>query len=499
MPAQYDTLIKNVRLARPNHDTIEERDLAVRDGRFAEVAPTIDVSADEVVDAGGLLGFPGVIDAHTHVGIYQPPHEDAPTETASAVSGGVTTMLTYVRTGSLYLNMGGSLKDFFPTLLDQSEGRYYTDYGYHVSPIEGHQVDEMKYLLDQGAPNFGEIFMFYGIHGLHGSSDEQHEWLMLNEGDHYDLAHFDFICREAARLQDEHPDLAPHIAVSFHCETPELLRAYEKKVREEEQRNGLAAYSDARPPHNEAIAISIVGEMAHAAGLDQINILHISSQEALEAGMRIRDAYPDLDVGLETTAGHLLLDHERDPGVWGKVNPPIRTPQDREFLWDHVLDGTLQWIITDHANCPTDMKVNSDAPDDIWTAKAGFAGTEYLLPGIFSEGTSRGLSPNRVAELLAWNPSRRFGLHRKGDVAEGFDADLALLDPDETWTIRAEDSFSSQGYTPFEGLEVTGQVKHTFRRGELVYADGKIVGERSGEYLARPYGTVKEEASLATA
>jgi allantoinase len=104
-----------------------------------------------------------------------------------------------------------------------------------------------------------------------------------------------------------------------------------------------------------------------------------------------------------------------------------------------------------------------------------------------------------VAELLAWNPSRRFGLHRKGDVAEGFDADLALLDPDATWTIRAEDSFSSQGYTPFEGLEVEGQVKRTFRRGELVYADGELVGERSGQYLPRPYGSVKEEAPLATA
>jgi allantoinase len=104
-----------------------------------------------------------------------------------------------------------------------------------------------------------------------------------------------------------------------------------------------------------------------------------------------------------------------------------------------------------------------------------------------------------VAELLAWNPSRRFGLHRKGDIAEGFDADLALLDPDETWTIRADDSFSTQGYTPFEGIEVDGRVKRTFRRGELVYADHEIVGDRSGRYLQMPYGSVEETASMAPA
>jgi len=487
----FDLIVKNVRVVRPNIEGVQQADIGIRDGKFAEIGPDLQANGAEVIDGGGKLAFPGAIDAHTHVGIYVSPHDDAPTESAAAAYGGVTVLMPYVRTGSLYLNMGGSLTDFFPELLRQSDGRYYVDYAYHVSPIQGLQVGEMDYLLTQaGAPNYGEVFMFYGLHGLHGRSDTQSKWLMLEEGDHYDLAHFDFICREAARLQQTYPDLAPYIQVSWHCETPEILRAYEHKVRDIEERDGLAAYSDARPPHSEAIAIAIVGQMAQAAGLQHVNILHITSRDAMEAALAARRSFPDVDFGLETTAGHLLLDTSCHMGAYAKVNPPIRPRDHVEYLWERVLDGTVQWIITDHANCPADIKIDAADPNSVWKAKAGFGGTEYLLPGIFSEGTKRGLSPNRVAELLCWNPSRRFGLLTKGDIAPGYDADLALLDPDETWTIRAEESPSAQGYTPFEGIEVTGRVKTTLVRGQIVFDNGQVVGDPVGQYIKRPTASV---------
>ena len=484
----YDLVVQNVKVGRPNTTSIETMDIGIKDGKFKTISRSIPITEDTPTFYGnGLLAFPGAIDPHTHIGIYVPPHQDAPTESASAASGGVTTLIPYVRTGSLYLNMGGSVKPFWKKLLEQSDGRYYVDYGYHVSPIAGQQINEMEFLLTEcGAPNFGEVFMFYGIHGLHGRSDEQSRWLMLDEGDHYDLAHFDFICREAARLQKQYPELAEYIQVSWHCETPEILRAYETKIRGEAQLEGLEAYSAARPPHSEAIAIQIVGAMAHAAKLQQVNILHITSRDAMEATLRAQEMYPDVKFGIETTAGHLLLDTSCPMGAYAKVNPPIRPREHVEYLWEKVLDGTVEWIITDHANCPKDMKVDPNDPDNVWSAKAGFGGTEYLLPGIFSEGTKRGLSPNRIAELLCWNPAQRFGLLSKGDIAEGYDADLVLLDPDETWTIRAEDSFSAQGYTPFEGIEVQGKVKTTFVRGNRVFDNGELVGDRVGQYIPRP-------------
>lgn len=122
----------------------------------------------------------------------------------------------------------------------------------------------------------------------------------------------------------------------------------------------------------------------------------------------------------------------------------------------------------------------------MWLAKAGFGGTEYLLPAVFSEGTRRGLTPHRIAELTSWNPAQRYGLLAKGDIAGGYDADLVLLDPDRRFTVRAAASPSAQGYTPFEGLELRGQVQATFLRGQLVYHRGKVVGPPRGEYIKRP-------------
>jgi allantoinase len=98
----------------------------------------------------------------------------------------------------------------------------------------------------------------------------------------------------------------------------------------------------------------------------------------------------------------------------------------------------------------------------------------------------RGLSPNAIAKLTSLNPAKRFGLNAKGDIAPGLDADVALLDSRHTWTIRAQDSESTQGYTPFEGIELKGKVKATFLRGALVSENGKVVGPPRGKYLHRP-------------
>src|SRR5690606_23261017 len=147
-----------------------------------------------------------------------------------------------------------------------------------------------------------------------------------------------------------------------------------------------------------------------------------------------------------------------------------------------LLAGDVDWVVSDHACCKHELKVSRDDPGDIWLAKSGFGGTEYLLSGLFSEGRKRGLSPNRIAELTSWNPARRFGLAGKGDVAEGYDADLVLLDPSPTFVVRAAESPSGRGYTPFEGQELTGKVEKTFLRGELVYDGGEVVGRPRGRY-----------------
>ena len=103
-----------------------------------------------------------------------------------------------------------------------------------------------------------------------------------------------------------------------------------------------------------------------------------------------------------------------------------------------------------------------------------------------SEGSRRGMSYNHMAEVLCWNPAQRFGLYQKGDIAPGYDADLVLVDPHQTYTVRAADSPSQQGYTPFEGQELTGKVKRTFLRGDLIYDGASVIGPARGQYLKRP-------------
>ena len=151
-----------------------------------------------------------------------------------------------------------------------------------------------------------------------------------------------------------------------------------------------------------------------------------------------------------------------------------------------LLDGKLDWVVSDHACCRHELKVDGADPGNVFLAKSGFGGTEYLLPALISAGTRRGMSLNRIAELSSYNPARRFGLNAKGDIAPGCDADLVLVDPGESWIVRAQESPSTQGYTPFEGIELSARVKQTWLRGRLIY-DGNIVGEPAGKYLNRPY------------
>ena len=487
MTRPLDTIIKNVRVVRPNRNSVDLLDIGIKDGKFARLAPDIRADeANEVVDGRNLLAFPGCVDAHMHVGIYQPHAQDAVTESKAAAMGGVTTSLTYTRTGQYYLNRGGPYREFMPEVLRLSQGNYWVDYGFHVAPIESGHIDEMESLATEwGVPSF-KIFMFYGGYGLHGKSSSQNEFLMIGPEERYDIAHFEFIMRSARRMMDAHPELAEHISVSLHCELAEILTAYTKIVEREGKLSGLKAYSAARPPHAEGLAIWIASYLAYETDCLNINLLHLSSRKAIDAALMMQDVFPHINFRREVTVGHLLLDVDAPCTVHAKVNPPIRPREDVEALWSAVLNRDVDWIVSDHACCSAEQKWAKSDPTNIWLAKAGFGGTEYLLSGVFSEGSKRGMSYNHMAELLAWNPAQRYGLHGKGDIAVGLDADFALVDPHESFVVRAAESQSGQGYTPFEGQELTGRVKRTFLRGHLVYDNGNIVGPARGQYLRRP-------------
>ena len=420
-----DLVIKNVRVVRPRQPAVDLLDLGVRDGRFARIAPGIPASdAREVFDGHHLLGFPGVVDAHTHVGIYAPLSSDAESESKAAASGGVTAMLTYFRTGQYYLNRGGPYAEFFPEVLRLSDGHYWVDYGYHLAPIEASHVGEMEALaIEHGVPSF-KIFMFYGDYGLHGKADrrDQRNFLMLGEDERYDLAHFEFVMRGAAGVQARHPSLADHVSVSLHCEIADILNAYTRLVLEQDP--SLLVSAPTAPPAPRTRRGSASGSRRTSPTKPGAAREPPAPPRPGRPSRRPSECAPPCPMstfGARSRRGTSSLDHDTSAGARAKVNPPIRSREDVEFLWQAlVLDPKVDWVVSDHACCATETKLGPGHSEDIWLAKAGFGGTEYLLSGVFSEGSRRGLSPAHVAELVSWNPARRFGLAGKGDIAPGY-------------------------------------------------------------------------------
>ncbi|HUX04420.1 MAG TPA: dihydroorotase family protein [Acidimicrobiales bacterium] len=482
-----DLLVKNALVVRPGGEPRLES-LAIRDGKFHAISDSIPESdAKLVVDAEGRYAFPGVVDAHQHWGIYNPLAEDAVSESRACAQGGVTTGITYLRTGRYYLNRTGPYAEVLPAALEMTEGRAYVDYGFHVAPILHEHIAEIPSIIENFGVTSFKIFMFYGKHGLHGRSNDQQQFLMIPEDQSYDYAHFEFIMREIERVRQDpaFAAVAEDLSLGLHCETAEIMSAYTKMVEDEGRLSGLEAYHESRPPHSEGLAITIASYLAYETGLANINLLHLSSRKAIEAAMLMAQTFPHVNFRREVTVGHLLADITTANGVGAKVNPPIRPREDVEALWEHLLAGHFDWVVSDHACCRDETKFG-DPREDIFVAKSGFGGAEYLLAGLITEGSKRGLPFATIAELTAQNPAKRFGLHTKGSIAEGFDADFSLVDTDQTWTVRAADSESAQEYTPFEGFTMTARVTDTFLRGERVFANGRVVGEPRGEFVRRP-------------
>ncbi len=482
--AEFDLIISGARVVTGADGEPQQADIGVSGGRIAAIEPDLHRSpATSVLDASGLTAFPGVVDAHQHWGIYNDLSEDAGSESKAAAQGGVTTGLTYMRTGQYYLNKSGPYAEFFPEVLKRTKGRAYIDYAYHLAPMMSKHIEEIPKLIDDLGVTSFKIFMFYGSHGLHGRSNDQSSFLMIPEDERYNIAHFEFVMRGIQAARAQRPDLADRISLSLHCETPEIMTAYTKLVEEADELSGLEAYSASRPPHSEGLAVTIASYLAYETGLPTINLLHLSSAKALDAAMKMAAAFPSVDFRREVTIGHLLATYGT-AGIGGKVNPPLRAQSDVDALWQHILAGHISWVASDHACCRDERKFG-DPREDVFTAYSGFGGTEYLLPGLITEGRRRGLTLNTMAELVSASPARRFGLTRKGRLAEGYDADVALVRLDDPWVVRAADSLSTQEYTPFAGMKMAARVVHTVLRGHQILADGDVVGPPLGEYLAR--------------
>jgi dihydropyrimidinase/allantoinase len=478
--AQYDTAVLNGIVVTPEAGPVR-CDVAVRDGRVAALADRLGArDAEQVIDARGKLVLPGAVDSHFHIGIYRDLARDAESETRSALAGGVTTVVSYFRTGSHYLNKTGPYRTIFPEVVAATEGHAHTDFGYHLGIMTTDQLDEVDWLVgEQGVASF-KYYMFYKGLNLTSDSTRGTDYTM---SDSYDLGHLYRLMTQVAAASARY-GARGRVSLSLHCEQAELLRVFIEEARRAGA-SGLAAYHRARPPLTEQLSIAEALVLTEATRCP-VNLLHLSSAEAVTAGSSGRRRHPDLDIRLETTLHHLALTYETAGGAIGKVNPPIRTDADREALWRAVLDGRIDTVVSDHACC-----AEEDKEGEFWSALPGFGGTALLYPYLLSEGPRRGLSLARIVALASANPARAFGLFpRKGAITIGADADLVIVDPEREQVVSPGVLQSAQDFTPFAGLRVKGWPSQTLLRGRLVFDGAGVVGAPSGRYVKRPVAPV---------
>jgi len=477
----YDLVVKGGSLVIPRFGLVKA-DIGIKGEKISAIGQ--DISDDDclqVIDASGKFVFPGAIDSHSHIGIYRPLDQDAKTESASAASGGITTILSYFRTGKSYLNKVAPYKEIFPELMNLSRDSFIIDYGYHVAPMTGTQLSEMEWMVRECGISTFKYYMFYKMIDLAGSSSSN-KYLMLE--DSLDFGFLYRLMKEVVRL-DVLLKGSGGIRLSIHCENPELIPVLTHEVKEKGSGNIMQDYSNSRPGWIEDLAIREVGAMANATGC-KVNLLHLSSREAIDAAMRVAAEYPHIDFLLEATLHHLGLSTDSDYGVLGKVNPPVRDQSHVDYLWNATIQGDIRTVASDHA-----CSLKAFKKDDLWTSMPGFGGTSLMFPVLVTEGYhKRGMPLERIAELSALNPAIYHHLFpEKGSIMVGYDADLAIIDLHTEKEVNTEILYSAQDFTPFEGLKLKGWTDCTILRGKVIFENAEVTGTPGyGKYIKRPVG-----------
>ena len=434
------------------------------DGRIAKIAPGLSAEpGEEVLDAAGMLIVPGGIDAHTH---FDMPCgaiktcDDFKTGTRAAVCGGTTSIIDFSEPEA-----GTDLENGLRRWHEKADGRSFCDYGFHmtVARYDAHLEAEIEDMVAQGVTSFKAYTAYKGDLGV----DDRDMYRIL------ELVH-------------KHRGL-----LLIHCENGDMLDQRREELGAADPKN-VANHPLSRPNAVEHDAVSRMIDMARLTGAE-VYIVHTSTHEALR---EIEEAKAEgVGVFCETCPQYLFLTDDRlqmenypnDGFEAAKYvcSPPLRKKADNEALWAGIRDGAVDTVSTDHCafNYQTQKVLGKD---DFRNIPNGLPGTENRMELLYSEAAKEGVKLSRIAQLTAENPAKIFGLYpKKGVIAEGSDADLAIL-AKEPHTISAKTQKSAVDYNPYEGKVVDYKVQHVFLRGHQVVRNGEIVDETpTGNFLLR--------------
>ena len=438
-------------------DTIEAS-VAIDEGEIVAVGSRAAMpDAENSVDASGLLVMPGVVDPHVHVDDMFSV-DSYETATAAAALGGTTTYIDFAWqawVGELSIfDTEGTLLEGIERKREKGESAL-VDYGLHGAITRETQgvLDELPDVLDAGVTSI-KMFTAYE-HGLSNG----------------------FMNRVFKRLAD-----LDGVAV-LHTEDPSVCDDLTERFQEE-GKGDPEWYPRSRPDYAEAMAAGDAVRMATEAGCRYYGI-HTSCRKSAAVLADFREQYGSDMVRAETCTHYTTLtdDVYEELGNEPMIAPPIREQDDVEAMFEHLKRGSLDVVSTDHCGYKTESK----DVENWWESTFGANGLQVSLP-IFHDAAvnDRGFSYPFLVRTMSRNPARIFGLSKKGAITPGMDADIVLFDPTETYTVTAADNASEADFSIYEGREVTGRVKKTFSRGELVADDGEIVGTPGhGEFVPR--------------
>ncbi|MFC7229782.1 amidohydrolase family protein [Salinirubellus salinus] len=463
----YDLVIRNGTVVSVEHGTFEA-DVAADDGVVSAIARPGALDGDEVVDATGKHVLPGAIDPHTHHGIYRGLDEDAESESRSDLVGGVTTIGNYFRRGASY-------EEVMPGYFEEAEPNYYHDYFFSLGLLSFEHIEEIPYLVEElGITTFKWYMNYKYAAGEKFGVDCD----MLDDyGD--------------AFIQKLAEQDAP-TTLGYHSENVEITNGLaggnvyvtsESDDTEADPDEGYEVMVEEFPGYAETQSMVAGASLAKLHDYDEsFYAVHISSAKTANELAALRAA--GYDHWGETCPHYLCLTTEEcDERM--KVNPPVRSQHDQDVLWERLADGTISCIGTDHCANVSETKFGEGIRD----SALGFPSTPVMLPLVLSEGVNEGrISLERAVAVTSTNTAKAWNLYpKKGTIRVGSDADLVVVDLDETKTVTPELLQGAADYSPYDGREVTGWPTHTIVRGRLAYAEGEVVGEKGyGTHIDRP-------------
>ncbi|MCA3632417.1 MAG: dihydroorotase [Methylobacterium sp.] len=434
MPETFDLILKGGEVV--NQDGSGQRDLAIRNGKIAGIGLFSPDQAAETIDATGLTILPGVIDTQVHFREPGLTHkEDLETGSRAAVMGGVTAVFEMPNTNPLTTSA-----ETLAAKVAAGHHRMHCDFAFFVGGT-AENVDDIPEL--ERLPGAAGIKVFIG------SSTGN----LLVEDDH----NLERILKKLSRR------------ASFHCEDEPRLR----------ERMNLRVPGDPsshpvwRDPITALKATERLVTLARKHG-KRVHVLHISTSEEIRYLAHHKDV-----ASVEATPHHLTLvapDCYRRLGTYAQMNPPVRDAAHQAIIWEGVRTGVIDILGSDHAPHTHEEKHHAYPG-----SHSGMTGVQTLVCTMLDHVSKGKLSLERFVDLTSAGPARLFNIAAKGRIAEGYDADLTVVDLKRRETIRNGWIASRCGWTPYDGVEVEGWAIGTIIRGKRVMWEGEITTPSQGE------------------